>query len=153
MDIDLQCPNGCTVLMRMSRRAVHPEAFDNFLKLEPNVNLADIDGNTALHFASLYKGTMYMTRALLQRGADPHLKNNAGNTAMQLALEHHLNLAIYPAFLEHEFTRQVAEQRGYFEQLLVEKLNQQKMELYAELYAPGSLGAKLSGEHFATLQS
>ena len=49
-----------------------------------NANIQDESGNTALHIASSYEMD-YITRKLLHYNTDIHIRNNADETAIQLA--------------------------------------------------------------------
>lgn len=62
------------------------EAISAILKLThpPAINCTDVNGNTALHCAS-YCDQKTVSVLLLQNGIDPSIKNNRGQTALDLA--------------------------------------------------------------------
>lgn len=57
--------------------------FDHFVGLYKNVDCVDNDGVTSLHVASTF--SEYLTRRLLQEGADPRKKTLEGLTPLHLA--------------------------------------------------------------------
>lgn len=62
-------------------------AVDQLLQIHrPLVNTTNRFGHTALHIAA-YHNHPQVVRVLLQRGADIHIKDQCGLTALQLAQE------------------------------------------------------------------
>lgn len=60
------------------------------LAFDPDLNLQDIDGNTALHLAVKYVDeaeTTRMVRFLMLRGARTDIKNNKGQLAIDFSHE------------------------------------------------------------------
>lgn len=81
LNIDAQSEKGYTALQRAlidDIRFVEP-----ILKLEPDVTIADDDGNTALHYAvkSQIKGFEFIPE-LIKRGAHVNAQNNAGESPL-----------------------------------------------------------------------
>lgn len=64
----------------------HDSVVDFLLKNQADVNIPDINGNSVLHIAAI-KGSIRMTKILLEHGASKDLKNNAGKTPYQVAIE------------------------------------------------------------------
>ncbi len=58
----------------------NPELAIFLIERRAHVNAQDIRGNTALHHLSLK-----VAHALLLRGADPTIRNNFGDSAVELA--------------------------------------------------------------------
>ena len=85
--------NGATVLHRAARRGRF-ELAARFAELAPQlVNAKDAYGETPLHIAA-EAGRDDMVQALLDRGADPTLKNSNGRNALFLAQrEKHADVA------------------------------------------------------------
>ncbi|MBX7223392.1 MAG: ankyrin repeat domain-containing protein [Blastocatellia bacterium] len=80
-------PQGCTALLQNLRsgRQTIP-VLKLLLDKGANINAADIGGTTALHRAAFHQGAEAVVQFLLDRNADPNLKNNDGKTALQIAL-------------------------------------------------------------------
>ncbi len=61
----------------------HLELAKYLLSKGANVNLTDLDGNTALHFCE----SVAQAKLLVESGANVFAVNNLGHTAAQVALE------------------------------------------------------------------
>jgi hypothetical protein len=87
-NIDKQNEEGETLLMRLSgasnERSI--EALKILLEKKANLDLQDKEGMTALMHAA-HDGNSYGVRLLLLKGANPHLANIKGKTALMLAKE------------------------------------------------------------------
>jgi len=57
--------------------------FKTVLALQPNLSIADNDGQTPLHL-SIFRRSFHFASALIENGAEPKLKNKAGQTSIQL---------------------------------------------------------------------
>ena len=60
------------------------EDVKKVLDSNADVNMQDVNGMTALHYASEW-GNIEAVRMLLEYGADPDIKDNDGRTALQRA--------------------------------------------------------------------
>jgi len=60
------------------------ELLDALLAYFPNINLVDLDGFTALSVAVLNENEEAVAK-LLQKGADPSIKDNENHSAYDLA--------------------------------------------------------------------
>ena len=81
-----QDKNGYTAL-HFSAQESHVETTKLLLQHDVNVNLQDINGNTASWVAIMYwnGGTNFETlKMLIDKGANLYLKNKAGNSAIKL---------------------------------------------------------------------
>ena len=58
--------------------------FNNIYRII-NINSKDNDGNTFL-ILSVKQGLNYISKLLLERGANPNIQNNEGNSALHFAL-------------------------------------------------------------------
>uniref|UniRef100_A0A7E4W5T6 Arf-GAP with coiled-coil, ANK repeat and PH domain-containing protein 2 n=1 Tax=Panagrellus redivivus TaxID=6233 RepID=A0A7E4W5T6_PANRE len=84
--IDLNAPIGDVYLLHESIRS-HDTATAEFLMLNgAKLTTVDVDGNTPLHFATL-QGFPIVVHQLLRRNADGTVKNYAGKTALDLAVD------------------------------------------------------------------
>lgn len=80
--------------LRLGRNALHvasdtksADLVQHILEesLFENIDVMDVEGNTALHIA-VSRNSLECTRLLLESGADPNAQNNQGNTALHLAV-------------------------------------------------------------------
>jgi len=69
-----------------------PEHIAEFLINNPDVNTTDVMLNTPLHYA---RRNPEVVKLLLENGANPYLKNDAGQTPVVLALEYPESLKVY----------------------------------------------------------
>ncbi len=80
--------NGCDTSMNPLCVAVnngHDEVAQLLLSVEGvDVNIGNQLGNTPLHIAAM-KGNEKMARLLLEKGADPNIKNLSGDNSLQAA--------------------------------------------------------------------
>ncbi|WP_369409593.1 ankyrin repeat domain-containing protein [Wolbachia endosymbiont of Tribolium confusum] len=80
--------NGCDTSMNPLCIAIdngHKKIVELLLSIEGiNVNIGDKIGNTTLHIAAM-KGNEKMARLLLEKDADPNIKNLSGDTPLQIA--------------------------------------------------------------------
>lgn len=82
VDINQKRPTGETALMSAARNG-NLKLLNGILDLNANPNLRDNQGQTALHHAIAFnRGATAI--ALLQRGADPAIKNSNGKSCLQL---------------------------------------------------------------------
>jgi len=63
---------------------IRPDIAEVLISQGANVNAQDIDGNTPLHYAAKMSHER-ITGALMLAGADPHMKNNEGLSALAWA--------------------------------------------------------------------
>ena len=77
-DINVQDANQKTGLHHAVENN-HDSVVDLLLKNKVDVNMADANGNSVLHIAAM-KGSIGMTKILLEHGASKDLNNNAGKT-------------------------------------------------------------------------
>lgn len=83
-DINAVQAEGQTPLHAMIQ-TLHTEAAIQFLEYGPNCNAIDGNGNTPLHIAmQRYRSNLTTVEALLTKGADPNIANNAGATPLLL---------------------------------------------------------------------
>ncbi|MCJ1400587.1 hypothetical protein MMC11_003793 [Xylographa trunciseda] len=88
-DIDAKDNSGSAPLHLAIRRwimtpQVQRQSTRLLLRKKANANAQDNAGNTPLHIAAT-SGLLKAVQLLLECGADPHIMNNKGATALQLA--------------------------------------------------------------------
>jgi ankyrin repeat protein len=85
-DLDVQTEVGGTPLINMLRKVAryNPEIISLLLTGGANPNLQDVDGNTALHYASNYRRAEAIS-ILIEHGAALDLVNNNSETALDVA--------------------------------------------------------------------
>ncbi len=71
--------------LHIAVRSLDFELFKKVIATEPNVNAADSDGLTPLHYACRL-GIVEMTTILLQNGADPKITSRDGKNALHHAV-------------------------------------------------------------------
>lgn len=69
-------------------------ALEVALKYTQDINQCNINGNTALHKAAV-RGELTKTRFLLKNGANPHIKNNKGQSYLEIEEEKSSDLSRY----------------------------------------------------------
>ncbi len=74
---------GRTPIMTTTRWA---DSVKSLIDFGAEVNTQDNDGNTALHF-TLYRGSENVARLLLAKGASAYIKNNNGQTPLDIATQ------------------------------------------------------------------
>ena len=77
-DINVQDANQKTGLHHAVENN-HDSVVDLLLKNKVDVNMADANGNSVLHIAAM-KGSIGMTKIILEHGASKDRKNNVGKT-------------------------------------------------------------------------
>ncbi len=77
---------GAGVRLIDAVRTGSPEAVSALLKQKPDVNAAEADGTTALHWAA-HANSLEMTRQLLRAGANANAVNRYGVAPLRLAVE------------------------------------------------------------------
>lgn len=80
------------------------------------INLADFFGRTALHYAVMIEDTeamgVDMVKFLLQRGADPNIRDDEGETVVYTAVDHHVKPEIIKLLLEYDGDPRIANNEG-----------------------------------------
>ena len=88
-DVNAKDNEGDTPLIRASKLCKKPKVFDLFLKAGAKINAQNNDGMTALmNAAEYYCGDISNVEAikyLLDKGANPNIKDNKGKTALDYA--------------------------------------------------------------------
>ncbi len=69
----------------LSNQVIVMQFFDNVLQATPDINVRDVLGNTALHYA-VANNNIYAVKSLLMRGADINIQNEEGNTPLHYAV-------------------------------------------------------------------
>ena len=82
-----------TALMLNAEHFCYKDAVKQFLQAGADLNLADNEGNTALHYA-LWSGDSGVARYLIKKGADYNRPNNQGITPMQAAVENGMDTVL-----------------------------------------------------------
>ncbi len=77
---------GRSALLLHTDLICHKDTVKELLKAGADVNLADNQGNTALHYSLLY-GNVDVARFLIRKGADYNRPDNHGRTPVQIAVE------------------------------------------------------------------
>ncbi|NXF94735.1 ZDH13 Palmitoyltransferase, partial [Eubucco bourcierii] len=86
-NIDATDLNGRTPLMLLAQKAIGPEPMRFLLKFNPSLNAVDnVQKNTALHWA-ITSGNSSAVDLLLEAGASLDVKNNKGETPLDLAYQ------------------------------------------------------------------
>lgn len=68
----------------------HTGLLEELLKYHPDLNVQDAEGNTPLHEAAMAGNVSFKTiKMLLVHGADPSIRNKAGLTPLQIAVNRH----------------------------------------------------------------
>ena len=82
-DINQRADDGQTPLHRIVR-SFEEETILKFLEYGPDCNIADNEGNTALHIVILSQRSLgpVLVEALLKHGADPNIRNHEGLTPL-----------------------------------------------------------------------
>ncbi|KAH9527412.1 Palmitoyltransferase zdhhc13 [Dermatophagoides farinae] len=87
-DIDAPDTNGMTALMWSSFRNNSIDPTQLLITLGANLSLTDRNRNTALHRAVLARNPIAVS-LLLKHGANPNLKNIAGDTPIEMSVKFH----------------------------------------------------------------
>ena len=77
---------GRSALLLHTDLICYKDTVKELLKAGADVNLADNQGNTALHYSLLY-GSADVARFLIRKGADYNRPDNQGRTPVQIAVE------------------------------------------------------------------
>jgi ankyrin repeat protein len=85
-NIDFQNDNGISPLMVAIAGNLY-ELIKLLIYLNVNIDNKTIDGDTPLIFAVKYKNPVDIINLLLEKGADPSIKNNDGNNALYYAIQ------------------------------------------------------------------
>jgi len=80
--------------------------FNTLIKGGADINHQDIDGNTVLH-KSAYWGRHYSIEPLLENKADISIKNNKGQTAIDIAIEEYKNIVTATNVSEYNLERAI----------------------------------------------
>ncbi|XP_027202574.2 palmitoyltransferase ZDHHC17-like [Dermatophagoides pteronyssinus] len=99
-DIDAPDTNGMTPLMWSSFRNNSIDPTQLLITLGANLSLTDRNRNTALHRAVLARNPIAVS-LLLKHGANPNLKNIAGDTPIEMSVKFHAKF-IHSLFVEHQ---------------------------------------------------
>ncbi|HEY7318044.1 MAG TPA: ankyrin repeat domain-containing protein [Candidatus Binatia bacterium] len=97
---DIKGEYGGTALM-MAAYSANVEALQLLLSHGANINAADSDGETALHYAArATRGSIEIVRILLQQGADVNVRDRDGTTALIKVIQKERS-AVALLLLEH----------------------------------------------------
>lgn len=89
LDINQADFNGDTPLHLAINAKVSVQSLDLLLQVPTlDINKVNNEGKTALHIAVM-EGTAANVQRLLEKGADPNIQDNDGNTPLQALIRHH----------------------------------------------------------------
>lgn len=80
--------NGWTPFMWVCKEHCDPDIIEKFLQYNPNINLKNKEGSTALHIMVRHRGSFTCPYILIEKGADVNAQDNAGNTPLMAMLLH-----------------------------------------------------------------
>ena len=86
VDVNRRDDQGMTALMLNADHYCFKDVIKPLIQAGADIQVADNDGNTALHYALQY-GDQGVARYLIKKGADYNLPNNDGKTPVQIAVE------------------------------------------------------------------
>jgi ankyrin repeat protein len=138
IDVNIKDGNGSTLLMYS---AVHnrPDVAKFLLENNANINMIDNQNRTALHL-SFISHSISIAMILLKQ-------DNINIDNDKIKLEDHLQG--YDAYLAIElYKKKMDNQKKYFENLIEQKLREQKEQLYEEIYAPNGIGYEVAKKRF-----
>ncbi|UKZ61580.1 uncharacterized protein TrAtP1_002839 [Trichoderma atroviride] len=98
INIDLQGEAGCTAIWQASR-AGNQTAVEQLLKLSPDLEVKNDNGQTALHAAS---DNPLLTKLLLDAGANPMALCNSGKTPFMLAADEENGHLVIQHYIDHD---------------------------------------------------
>ena len=95
--LDLRASNSSLLMFALSSEAIRPGFFDAAIKFTKKPNSLDRDGNTILHRISRHpysESDLPRLKSVLAAGVDLNLKNSAGETAAQIAVQYNPKLLL-----------------------------------------------------------
>lgn len=151
-DINIEADDGITPLILSAMLSNHYE-LNTLINNGVNINYINKDGNTALIMACKkikYDDKNYQkdtVKLLLKHNANIDIKNNKGYNAIYYAKKYY-SIKITSLLYERKLENQKKELENYYENLIQQKLQEQKEKLLEEIYAPDGIGYKAAKDRF-----
>ena len=80
--------SGWTPFMWVCKEHCDPDIIEKFLQYNPNINLKNKEGLTALHIMARYRSSFDCLALLIKKGANVDAQDNDGWTPLMVAVKH-----------------------------------------------------------------
>lgn len=80
--------SGWTPFMWVCKEHCDPDIIEKFLQYNPNINLKNKEGSTALHIMARYRSSFDCLALLIKKGANVDAQDNDGWTPLMDAVKH-----------------------------------------------------------------
>jgi len=80
--------SGWTPFMWVCKEHCDPDIIEKFLQYNPNINLKNKEGSTALHIMARYRSSFDCLALLIKKGANVDAQDNDGWTPLMNAVHH-----------------------------------------------------------------